>query len=263
MKLAITGKGGVGKTSLASLLARLYASEGKKVLAIEANPDANLGVALGFSPEEVKRVTPIAELKDLVEERTGVKPGTVGGMFRLNPRVDDIPDRFSISKDGIKLLIMGTVKQGGGGCMCPESSLLRSLVGHLLLRRSEIVIMDMDAGIEHLGRATADSVDAFVVVVEPGWRSLQTAQIIRDLAKDIGIKRIFVVGNKVTSEADRKFITGNLPNFEVLGFISYNPQVIEADMKGMSAFDIAPGAVEEARQIKQKLDELYQRRQVP
>ncbi len=254
LKLAITGKGGVGKTTLCSLLARLYAAEGNTVLAIDANPDANLGTALGIPVEELSRITPIAQMKELVQERTGGKPGTIGGFFKLNPRVDDIPERFSIAKDGVRLLVMGTVKKGGSGCMCPESALLRSLLNHLLLRRSEVVILDMDAGVEHLGRGTAESVDAFISVVEPGRRSLDTAQAIKRLAQDIGIKKCYVVGNKVTSDADRQFIIENLPDFELLGFISYNPRIAEADRKGMSPFDIDAKVVSEVKVIKEKLE---------
>jgi len=253
-KLAITGKGGVGKTTLSSLLARLYAAEGKTVLAIDANPDANLGAALGIPVEELSRVTPIAQMEELIQERTGGKPGTIGGFFKLNPRVDDIPERFSIAKDGIRLLIMGTVKKGGSGCMCPESALLRSLLNHLLLRRSEVVILDMDAGVEHLGRGTAEAVDAFISVVEPGRRSLDTAQAIKRLAQDIGIKKCYVVGNKVTSAADRQFIIENLPDFELLGFISYDPKIAEADREGTSPFDTNPKVVSEVKVIKEKLE---------
>jgi CO dehydrogenase maturation factor len=254
LKLAITGKGGVGKTTLSSLLARLYAAEGSTVLAIDANPDANLGTALGIPPNELRRVTPIAEMKELIEERTGGKPGTTGGFFKLNPKVDDIPDRFSIRKNGIRLLVMGSVKKGGSGCMCPESALLRNLLNHLVLRKSEVVIMDMDAGIEHLGRATAASVNAFIVVVEPGQRSVETAKAIKRLAEDIGIKKCYVVGNKITSDADRQFITENLPDFELLGYISFNPKIAEADRKGISPYDNDPKAVSEVKAIKERLE---------
>ena len=256
MKLAITGKGGVGKTTLASLLARLYAAEGNTVLAIDANPDANLASAIGLPQEQAQRITPIAEMEELIEERTGAKPGTQAPFFKLNPQVDDIPDRFSATLNGIKLLIMGTVKKGGGGCMCPESALLRNLLNHLLLRRSEVVIMDMDAGVEHLGRGTALAVDAFIIVVEPGRRSIQTAEAIKNLAQDLGIEKCYVVGSKTTSDADRRFIIDNMPGFEVLGFINYNPMIIEADLKGMSVFDAAPEAVAEARTIKQRLEDI-------
>lgn len=258
MKLAITGKGGVGKTTLAALLSRIYAAEGKAVLAIDANPDANLGTALGIPAEEMRRITPIAEMTELIEERTGAKPGTIAPFFKLNPRVDDIPERFSLVKEGIKLLVAGTVRKGGSGCFCPESAILRSLMAHLMFRASDVVILDMDAGIEHLGRGTAQAVDAFIVVVEPGRRSLETAKAIRELAKDIGIERCYVVGNKVATEDDRRFIMENLPQFELLGFINYNPKIIEADLKGTSVFDIDPEVVAEVRRVKQRLDQVQE-----
>lgn len=254
MKLAITGKGGVGKTTLASLLARLYAAEGKAVLAIDANPDANLALALGLPPGEAGRISPIAEMKDLIEERTGARPGSEAPFFKLNPRVDDIPERFSAKIDGIRLLIMGTVKTGGSGCMCPESALLKNLINHLLLRESDVVIMDMDAGVEHLGRGTAQAMDALIIVVEPGRRSIQTAEAIGRLASDLGIKGYYVVGSKTISDADRRFITKSLPDFEVLGFIGYSPKIREADLSGESIFDADPEVVAEVRSIKERLE---------
>ncbi len=187
MKLAVTGKGGVGKTTAASLLCWVYASAGNKVIAIDANPDANLATALGISSDEAQRITPIAELKDLIQERTGVKAGSIGAFFKVNPKVDDIPEQFSVKKDGIELLVMGTVKKGGSGCLCPEGALLRSLLSHLVLSRSEVVVMDMDAGVENLGRGTAKAVDAFIIVVEPGQRSFQTSRAIRGRAKEPGV----------------------------------------------------------------------------
>lgn len=256
LKLAITGKGGVGKTTLASLLARAFAESGNKVLAIDANPDANLALALGIPREEYEKITPIAEMAELIEERTGAKPGTTGGFFKLNPKVDDIPERYAAVLDGIKLLVMGTVKHAGAGCMCPESALLRALTTHLLLRRGEIVIMDMDAGVEHLGRGTAAAVDAFIVVVEPGRRSLQTAQAVRHLAQDLGIAQCYIVGNKIKSPQDRQFILENTKDFEILGFLSYSPQTLEADQKGVSVFDSDPQAAKEVMPIKNRLDSL-------
>jgi len=258
MKLAIAGKGGVGKTTLASLLAKLYSLEGRQVIAIDADPDANLASALGIPAEEARNITPIAELNDFIEERTGARPGSFTTFFKLNPKVDDIPERFSIVKDGIKLLVMGKVDIGGTGCMCPESAVLRTLLAHLLLGRSEVVVMDMEAGLEHLGRGTAGAMDAFVVVVEPGRRSLETAGAIERLAKDLGITRTYVVGCKTHNEADRVFVRDNLPGFDVLGFINYSPKVAEADRTGVGVFEAAPETVEEARRIKERLEDIYQ-----
>ncbi|MFH1485164.1 MAG: carbon monoxide dehydrogenase accessory protein CooC [Chloroflexota bacterium] len=256
MKLAITGKGGVGKTTMAGLLARLYAAGGRPVIAIDANPDANLASSLGIPPEAAREIRPIAELKELIEERTGAKPGAPGGYFSLTPRVDDIPERFSAKKDGIQLLVMGTVKTGGSGCMCPESALIRNLLSHIIIGRPDVVIMDMDAGVEHLGRGTAGSVDAFIVVVEPGRRSIQTAEAVKSLAKDLGIEKCYAVGNKVRNEADRQFIVDNLPGFELLGFLNYNASIAEADRLGVSAYDLDSKVVEEVRAIKEKLEQI-------
>lgn len=260
MKLAITGKGGVGKTTTSSLLARIFAAEGKKVIAIDANPDANLAIALGFTAEEASRITPIAELKDLIEERTGAKAGSYGAFFKANPKVDDIPERFSLQKDGIKLMVMGTVKKGGSGCLCPEGALIKSLLSHLVLSRSEVVVMDMDAGVENLGRGTAKAVDAFIIIVEPGQRSFQTARAIRDLAKDLGVTRCYIVGSKCRNNDDQQFIINSLSDFEVLGFINYHPEIAEADRLGKNVFEMAPQAVAEAKEIKGKLEQLIAKR---
>ncbi|MDD5093519.1 MAG: carbon monoxide dehydrogenase accessory protein CooC [Dehalococcoidia bacterium] len=257
MKLAISGKGGVGKTTLASLLARIYASRGQKVIAIDANPDANLAAALGIPPDEVQKITPIAEMDSLIEERTGAKRGTSAPFFKLNPKVDDIPDRFSVEKYGVKLLMLGTVDTGGSGCICPESTLLKALLSHLILRRNETIILDMDAGVEHLARGTVRAVDAFIIVAEPGQRSIQTARSIKKLAADLGIKKTFVVGNKVTGSADRQFIEDNLKDFKVLGFLSADPNIREADFRGLSPYDLAPNAVVEATQIANRLEKIH------
>jgi len=256
MKLAITGKGGVGKTTLSSLLARLYATEGRNVTAIEANLDQNLAMALGFTPEEAQSIKPIAELADLIEERTGAKPGSHAPYYKLNPKVDDIPERFSLTKNGVRLLLLGAVKTGGSGCFCPESALLKTLMTHLLLGKTDVLIMDMDAGVEHMSRGTTESVDAFIIVVEPGKRSIQTAETIRKLALDLGIKKSYIVGNKITSDQDKQFIIDNTKDFEVLGFIKIDPDVREADLKGMSAFDNAPQVMDEIKTIKNRIEEI-------
>ena len=255
-KIAITGKGGVGKTTLAGLLSRIYAAEGHKVLAVDADPDANLASSLGFPEEVAARIVPIAEMKDLIEERTGAKPGTMGGMFKLNPRVDDIPDRFCARYNGVALLQMGTVKSGGGGCICPESVLLKQLMRHLLVQRQEYVILDMEAGIEHLGRGTAQSVDAMLVVVEPGRRSIQTAETVQRLAADLGLRRVYAVGCKVHGEAERDFLLENVRGLPILGFISYSSLIVEADLRGVSAYELDSGAVAEVSQIRDRLEEL-------
>lgn len=256
-KIAITGKGGVGKTTLAALLAYIYAEAGHPVIAIDADPAASLAFALGMPDELAAQVTPIAEMEELIFERTGAKPGTSGGFFKINPRVDDIPDRFSVSHRGIRLLQLGTIDKGGSGCICPESAMLRSLVTYVILYRNEVMILDMEAGIEHLGRATAGGVDAFLIVVEPGRRSLSTAQNIRQLAADIGIKHCYVVGNKVRNQADRDFIRDNLPpELPVLGFLPASARAVEADMRGEAIFDVVPELVEAARQIHAALDRM-------
>ncbi|HID87043.1 MAG TPA: carbon monoxide dehydrogenase [Anaerolineae bacterium] len=256
-KIAITGKGGVGKTTLAGLLAHVYARRGQRVLAIDADPVANLAWALGFPPEVVEGITPIAEMEELIYERTGAQPGTFGGFFKMNPRVDDIPDRFSATHRGVKLLIMGTVKGGGSGCICPESALLKALVQHLLLHRDEVVIMDMEAGVEHLGRATAQAVDALIAVVEPGRRSLYTARAIQRLAADIGLRRVYAVGNKVRNPSDRDVIAAHLPpDMPILGFLPMSSLAIEADLKGMPVFDLDPQLVARAEAIADRLGEL-------
>jgi CO dehydrogenase maturation factor len=253
MKVAITGKGGVGKTTLSSALARAFSNDGKNVIVVHADPDANLAQSLGIPEEEINKITPIACMGELVEERTGAKPGAPGSLFKMNPFVDDIPDKCSYNHKGIKLLVMGKSKAGGAGCYCPENVLLKSLVRHLILRRDEVVVLDMEAGIEHLTRGTTGSVDAFIVVVEPGGRSVQTAKQVQSLAQDLGIRKVYVVGNKIRSDLDREFIRKSLPGMELLGFISYNPEVIEADLHGREVYDNCPGLAAEVGVIKSKL----------
>ncbi len=239
MKIAVSGKGGVGKTTLAAFLVRWFADRGRDVLAIDADPDANLAHGLGAGT--ASELIPIAAMKDLVAERTESVPGSFGGFFKMNPIVDDLPEKLALKVGAhIRLMVMGGVKKGGMGCVCPESVLLKNLVQHLILRRNEVVVMDMEAGIEHLGRATSGSVDCLIVVVEPGRRSLDTALKIKDLATDIGLERVVLVGNKIRSSKDRHFLMEALPKLPFLGFIPYDEQIIEADLHGTALKDLAP-----------------------
>jgi CO dehydrogenase maturation factor len=253
MKIAVSGKGGVGKTTLTSLLAYAFASDGYQVLAIDADPSPCLGDALGFPRELVQALTPIADMHELIHERTGSQPGTYGGIFKMNPRVDDIPEKFSALHRGIRLLELGAVKQGGAGCICAESVLLKQLVSTILLQRNEVVLMDMYAGVEHLGRATSDMVDALLIVAEPTARSLGTAAQIKQLAKDIKIETMYLVGSKVQTQADRDFIAANSPGLSVIGFISMDPAVLQADRERTSAYDLSPALVKETKAIVEAL----------
>ncbi|MDR1110065.1 MAG: AAA family ATPase [Deltaproteobacteria bacterium] len=247
MKIAISGKGGVGKTTLSATLSYLFKEQGNKVLAIDADPDANLAGALGF--KDVKGLVPISEMKELVAERTGSDPGTYGTFFAINPKVDDLPDTMAKEINGIRFMTLGGVKKGGGGCICPESVLLKSLVMNLVLNRDEVVILDMEAGLEHLGRATSTGVNCLIVVCEPGQRSLETARVVKRLCADLRIKRVAVVGNKVRNQGDRDFIAQNVDGLEVLGHIPYADSIVEADREGVSVFHHSPEAVEAGRQI--------------
>ncbi len=247
MKLAVSGKGGVGKTTFASLLIRNFNRMGKRVLAIDADPDANLAAGIGI--ENAEKIVPIAEMKELVFERTGAQPGTIGGFFKLNPKVDDLPEALSVNFENIKLMRLGGVQKGGSGCICPESTLLRALVMHIVLARDEVVVMDMEAGIEHLGRATAKAVDKLIVVVEPGRRSIDTAGHIRKLAAEIGLNAIAVVGNKIRGPKDREFLENHLPDFEFLGFLPYDDTLIEADLNGVSPFDVDSPSKEQVKSM--------------
>jgi CO dehydrogenase maturation factor len=258
MKIAVTGKGGVGKTTLTALLAQVYASQGRDVLAVDADPSPCLAGGLGFPAELRARLSPISEMDALIEERTGAKPGTVGGFFTINPRVDDLPERFSVLHRGVRLLEMGAVDLGGRGCICPESAMLKTLFTHLLFRDDEVLLLDMYAGVEHLGRATVDFVDAMLVVVEPTRRSLGTAGQIKKLAADLGLTRLWLVGNKVRDEAEAAFLaqeadqSAGLP---LLGYLPADLAVQEADRLGLPVYDHVPSLRLAAEEIASRLSE--------
>lgn len=254
MKIAVTGKGGVGKTTFAAILARLYADEGRRVLAADVDPDANLGMALGFTEAELRDVTPISKMRKLIAERTGASAETFGKFFRINPKVDDIPDLLAREKNGVKLLVLGTIETGGSGCVCPEHVVLKRVISHLIVQREDVVIMDMEAGLEHLGRGTTDMMDQFIVVVEPGERSVQTYQRIAKLAADLGVRTVRVVGNKLRSPADEAFIRSRIPEEALLGFVHYDDAVSAADQAGSSPYEYGEKTVSEIRAIKERID---------
>jgi len=255
MKIAITGKGGVGKTTLTALLAQVYADAGREVLAVDADPSPCLAGALGFPQDLRTRLRPISEMDELIYERTGARPGTTGGFFPINPRVDDIPERFSVVNREVRLLEMGAVDLGGSGCICPESAMLKTLFTHLLFRKDDVLLLDMYAGVEHLGRATVDFVDAMLVVVEPTRRSLGTAAQIGKLARDIGLTRLWLVGNKMRNPDEEAFLRAETPGLPVLGVLPADLAVQEADRLGLAVYDYVPAIRQAAENMAEKLVE--------
>jgi CO dehydrogenase maturation factor len=238
MKLAISGKGGVGKSTLAAALALLLVRQGKKVLAVDADPDANLASALGIPLEKQKEIVPISQHIALIEERTGAKVKSYGQMFKLNPEVSDVADRFALRHEGVALLVLGAIDKGGGGCACPESVFIRALVTDLILHKDDALIMDMEAGVEHLGRATVRGVDTMIIVVEPGLRSIESAKRIINLSAEIGLVKIKLVANKIMHADDEGFIREALPSYELLGAIPFSTLLAGADRRGESVLKV-------------------------
>jgi CO dehydrogenase maturation factor len=252
-KIAICGKGGVGKTTFTALLACVFTETGQDVYAIDADPNPCLAEALGFPQELVRQLHPISEMLELIAERTGAKPGEYGSFFKLNPRVSDIPKRFSVTYRNIHLLQMGSVRGAGKGCACPENAMLKALVTHLLLREKDSVLLDMVAGIEHLGRGTARAVDAMMIIVEPGTRSWQTARDIAGMARDLGISKLWAVGNKVRGEEDKVSITEQLPDLPIAGWFPFSDKVIEADLHRRTVIDAVPDLLIRTREIARRV----------
>ncbi len=247
MKLALAGKGGVGKTSIVALFARVLKDRGNKVLLIDADPDMNLATVLGIPHE--KEIIPIVELKDLIAERTGVETGTPAPFFKMNPKVDDIPDKYCVEWGGIKLIVIGAVKKGGSGCACPENAFLKNLLSYLVVNRDEWVILDMEAGIEHLGRGTAIGVDHMIAVVEPNKTSIETAYRIKKLSQDIGIKRVSIIGNKIQLQDEKKFLESELRDFQILGFIEYSDIIKKTSLGIQSPMEIESILLESFKKI--------------
>jgi CO dehydrogenase maturation factor len=256
-KIAISGKGGVGKSTLAAAMSLLLAQRGAKVLAVDADPDANLAACLGMTEAAQKAIVPISRQIALIEERTGAKVKQYGQMFKLNPEVSDIADDYAVTLSGVSLLVLGAIEKGGSGCACPENVLIRALVSDLVLNKNEALIMDMEAGIEHLGRGTARGVDTMVVVVEPGQRSIDSAQRIIAMAEDIGLKSIKFVANKVASPDDEGFVRSALAGNELLGVIPFCEDLRRVDRNGKSVLDgIRTDVLREFKNILGKLTEM-------
>jgi CO dehydrogenase maturation factor len=261
LKVAVAGKGGVGKTTISGVLARSLARRGCRVLAIDADPAMNLWLSLGIPKEALVNVIPLAENEDLIEERTGARPGSIGAVFSLTPKVSDIAERYGIrGPDGVTLLVLGTVKTAGGGCMCPANALLKALLRHLLLDRRDVVVLDMEAGLEHLGRGVVRGVDALLAVVEPSYRSIETAARVKRLAQDLGVKRIYAVGNKIGRAEEEAFIRREVERagLDLFAAIPLDPAVPEAEMAGLSPIDYAPNseAVKAIEKMGMRLKEI-------
>jgi CO dehydrogenase maturation factor len=257
LKIAISGKGGVGKSTVAAVWSRLLADQGFPVYAIDADPDANLAHAFGMPKALADSIQPLAADDALIEKRTGANRGVMGQIFSLTPDVSDIAKKYAVEWNKVQVLVLGAIKKGGSGCACPESTLLKSLVRHLVLHENEVVILDMEAGVEHLGRATAAGVDALIVVTEPGTRSLETALHIKHLAADIGLsKRYYLLLNKVRNPAGSiETVKKFMPDVPLLGVIPFDERFITADEKRTSVSDV-PGTQDLIISFKQSLDAL-------
>jgi CO dehydrogenase maturation factor len=252
MKFAVTGKGGTGKTTVAGILAHLFARDGHHVLAVDADPDANLASAIGIPEDDANSITPISKQSQLVTERTGAKPRQFGQLFRMNPRVSDIPDKYCLEYKGIKLLVLGAIQKGGAGCACPENVLLRSLLSEIILNRDEVVIVDMEAGIEHLGRGTSRSIDSMLIVVEPGSRSVSSAKTIMKLAQDIEIESFGIIGNKVQDKTQENWIRSQFPQDLMLGMVSYRGIIRKSDQSQRPLIELLDES------LSREFDVLYQ-----
>ena len=263
MKIAIAGKGGVGKTFVSATLSRILARDGYSVLAVDADPNLNLAYSLGVGYDVADNIEPLSENNDLVKEKTGVAPEeALGNMFNMNPRVNDIVDRFGVkAPDDVKLLVMGTVKGGGTGCMCGANALLRVLIQHMLIQRGEVLVMDMVAGLEHLGRGTARRMDAMLVVIEPRMKSVDTVKRILKMAEQIEVETVLAVGNKVMRPKDEKFIREKMGelNVPVISIIPYDQAVADADMEGVPTIDYDPEtpAVKAVKELEKYLIERF------
>lgn len=253
-KIAIGGKGGVGKTTVCAILAQLFAQSGLDVLAIDADPNSNLTSAFGIS--SAKSPEPLIKMKDLIAERTGTSKDSVGAYFKLNPKVSDLPERYWLESNSLKLLVLGAITQGGGGCACPEGAFLKALLTYTILQRQELVIVDLAAGVEFMGRASVQNIDALVLVVEPGGRSIETANNMAKMANELGIGNVAAIANKITESSQTDTIKSQLNNIALLGNLRYSSSLQEADLKRSAVFGADSEITEELQNIKDQLSQL-------
>ena len=223
MKIAISGKGGVGKTTFAANLANYLAEQGMRILAVDADPDASLGTVLGIPEDILAQLKPIVDMKELIEQRMGGS----GAFYPLNPQVDDILDDYSVQVGGIRFFRMGNIKGGGTSCYCKENSFLHALVNSLILTEQDTVILDMGAGIEQLTRGTAQGVDILIIITEASTVSANTVRVIQRLAQELGIAKVAVIGNKIRSPKDEDFLKAQFSEDELLGLIPFSEELLD------------------------------------
>jgi CO dehydrogenase maturation factor len=234
MKVAVSGKGGVGKTLLAGGLARGFAERGLKTIAIDADSSPNLGLTLGLTAEETRKIVPISENKALVDSKTSTG---YSGVYNLNFTVDDIVKQYSVVTPlGVNLIVMGTVRSMEAGCMCAPNAVIRALLRHLVVERGEAVVMDLEAGVEHIGRGTAKQVDVLLIVADSNLKSLEIAKHINDMASVAGMKQLYLIGNRVMNDTQKDAIQSfaDKNGLSLLAFIPFDQNVIEADMLGVT-----------------------------
>ncbi len=257
-RVAIGGKGGVGKTTVCGVLAQLLAKSGLDVLAIDADPDTNLAAALGATAVQVPES--IINMKKLISERTGTDKNATGAYFRMNPEVGDIPEKYWVEINGLKLFVLGGITRAGAGCACAEGSFLRALLTHTMLNRKEAIIVDLEAGVECMGRSSIEGINALIVVVEPGSRSIETALNISQMAKSLNIKQVSAIINKVTDDSQIEQIRSQLGAIPVLTAIKYTPEIQRADMDRSNVLDSAPSLVEKLSEAKDVLMKMIKER---
>lgn len=253
-KIAIGGKGGVGKTTVCAVLARIFAEDGSDVLAIDADPNTNLASAFGIPSEQSP--APLISMKELIAERTGTGKEALGAYFKMNPKVSDLPEKYSLDVGKLKLLVLGAITHGGGGCACPEGAFLKAMLTHTMLQREEVVLVDLAAGVEFMGRASVQGIDALVVVVEPGGRSIETANNMAVMAGELGIGCVAAIANKITDAAQEELIKSQLKDIVFLGSLAYSKSVQQADLLRKAVFETNAQIVDELRRVKNSLTDL-------